>query len=589
MFSFRQKILIAYVIVFLAFVFLLYPFASSTVKRIVIKAMEDRATELITRIQSAPDNEAMIRRIKYQKSGFFFRVSVISNEHKVLYDSHTKRLLGLRFSQDYVVSHPEVATAFQEGYGYNEEYSKLLSQKFVYIAKAFDFHGKTYVLRTAFPYYYVAELTRDFELGFLGLAGAVLLLFSLMTWFIIHYLTSPIEQILRLIKPFHDGVETTIPEIKLSWQNRKDEFGQLAETLNTLSSKIKNQIHNLTYERDEKETILESLAEGVVAVDKEMQVTYINHRAQELLKYPAHQLIGKNFKVTNQTKCYALLLACQHENRLLNENILIKTEHHKHYIDIVATPKKGDTGAILVLQDKSSHYKILEMRKEFISNASHELKTPITIIHGFAEALNDNPDLPREVYKEATSKIVRNCQRMTILIKDLLTLSDIEHIPPSRLVECDLEQLISACMTTIKDMFPQAEISLHKTEGMDFHLTADVDLMEMALTNLLENAVKYSNPPAKITIVLTKEVRMIKLTIADQGIGIPPQDLEHIFERFYTVDKAHSRKLGGSGLGLSIVETIIEKHFGKITVASELNKGTTFTILLPVKRDVHVK
>lgn len=585
MFSFRQKILITYVIVFLAFMFLLFPFASSTVKRIVTKAMEERASELIARIQSAPDDEALVRRLKYQKSAIFFRVSLISDDHRVLYATHTKRLYGLRLNQESTLSPPEVLKAFQDGYGYSEDYSNLHSQKFVYIAKSFDFHGKTYVIRTAFPYYYVAELTKDFELGFLGISAAVLLLFSLMTWFIINYLTKPIEQINRLIKPYQEGTDTTVPEINLRWQKRTDEFGQLATILNSLSSKIKNQICNLTDERNEKETILESLVEGVIAVDTNMTVTFANTKAQELLKFKDSELIGQPFTLVDQPKCYALLSACQQENRPLTDNIQIKNPH-KLYLDIVATPKKDNTGAILVLQDKSSHYKVLEMRKEFIANASHELKTPITIIHGFAEALNDNPNFPPETYKEVTGKIVRNCERMTTLIKDLLTLSDIDHIPPSRLVECNLSEILENCASTVKDVFNEAEINISKTDDFDFQITADVDLIEMALLNLLENAAKYSKSPAKITGTLSKLDNMVKLTVADQGIGISAQDLEHIFERFYTVDKAHSRKLGGSGLGLSIVETIIEKHFGKISVESELDKGTTFTIILPIQRDV---
>lgn len=585
MFSFRQKILITYVIVFLALMSLLFPFASSTVKRIVIKAMEERAAELIARIQSAPDDEALVRRLKYQKSGLFFRVSLISDDHRVLYATHTKRLYGVRLNQDSILSPPEVIKAFQDGYGYSEDYSHLHSQKFVYIAKSFDFHGKTYVMRTAFPYYYVAELTRDFELGFLGLSAAVLLLFSLMTWFIINYLTKPIEHINRLIKPYQEGTESSIPEINLRWQNRTDEFGQLATILNSLSTKIKNQIRHLTDERNEKETILESLIEGVVAVDTHMTVTFANNKAQEILKFKSSELIGYSFSIVDQPKCYALLSNCQQENRPLTDNIQIKNPH-KLYFDIVATPKKDNTGAILVLQDKSSHYKVIEMRKEFIANASHELKTPITIIHGFAEALNDNPNFPPETYKEVTGKIVRNCERMTTLIKDLLTLSDIDHIPQSRLVECDLVEMIQNCANTVKDVFSDAEIDLIKLNETDFLITADADLIEMAILNLIENAAKYSNSPAKITATLSKENSMIKLTIADQGIGISPQDLEHIFERFYTVNKAHSRKLGGSGLGLSIVETIVEKHFGKISVESKIDKGTTFTILLPIQREV---
>src|SRR5262249_30242712 len=157
------------------FLILIFPLASVLVRNIVISAMENRSHELIERIQHASNNEALVRTLKDQKALLFFRVSVITNDHKVLYDSHTKRLLGPRFSQEYVVDHPEVLEAFEKGIGYNEDYSDLLGQKFAYMAIPFDFHGKTYVLRTAFPYRYVTELQSDFELGFLALATIVLL------------------------------------------------------------------------------------------------------------------------------------------------------------------------------------------------------------------------------------------------------------------------------------------------------------------------------------------------------------------------------------------------------------------------------
>lgn len=583
MFSFRQKIFITYLVIFLVFITLMFPFATQTVRRIASKGMEDRADELISKIQSATNNDALIRRLKEQKSMIFFRVSVITNERKVLYDSHTKRLIGPKFSQEYIVDHPEVIAAFEKGVGYYEDYSELLEQKFVYMAKSFDFHGKTYVIRIAFPYKYVSELTQDCEIGFLGLGTAILLLFSIMTWFVINHLTSPIQQIINAVRPYQEDKLATLPEIKVRSMNYgyNDEFGKLARTLNSLSAKIQKQINTLTEERNEKAAILESLIEGVVAVDKNMVITYANGMALKLLGFKLEHLMHQSFNITEQYKCYSLLATAQHEKRALTDTLTIKRAGKTIFLDIVAAPKGEDSGAILVLQDQSTHYKLLEMRKDFIANASHELKTPITIIRGFAEALQDNPDLPKETMVEVTGKIVKNCIRMTTLIKDLLTLSDIENIPQSRLIECDLYEIITTCSQTLHDVFPDAIINIQKEENLDVRLTADPSLMELAMLNLIENGAKYSKPPASIDITLTAENEWIKVTISDQGIGIPPADLEHIFERFYTVDKAHSQKMGGSGLGLSIVQNIIAKHFGFISVDSELGKGTTFTILLP--------
>ena len=189
---------------------------------------------------------------------------------------------------------------------------------------------------------------------------------------------------------------------------------------------------------------------------------------------------------------------------------------------------------------------MLEMRKEFVANASHELKTPITIIQGFAETLHDTPDLPPEMISEITAKIVRNSKRMSNLIKDLLALSDVENLSKSRLIELDLLDLTENCAQLLKDAHPNAIIEIKTTSDEKNEIIGDPHLMELAVMNLIENAAKYSTPPAHIEVTLENQTDWIVLTVADNGIGIPPEDLEHIFERFYTVDKAHSRKMGGS-------------------------------------------
>lgn len=584
MLSFRQKIFITYVVLFIIFTSATFPLITHIITRIAEKSMEDRANEMITKIQSAPNNDALVRRLKEQKSQIFFRLSIITNDGKVLYDSHSRHLLGPRFSQEYVVDHPEVLEALQKGTGYSEDYSELQELKFSNFAKRFDFHGKTYVIRIAFPSKYFSDLARDCEIAFLALIVAILLLFSAMTWFIINQLTSPIQQIINAVTPYQEGKQTTIPEINLTPASEKSEFGKLALTLNSLSNKIQRHIDNLTTERNEKEAILESLVEGVVAVDDDMKVNFANSMAIKLIGKKQEELLGHNFSVAQQPQSYALLNSCQKEKKPLTGSSTIINGPNKIYLDIVAAPLGESKGAILVMQDQSPHYKLLEMRKDFIANASHELKTPITIIRGFAEMLHDNPTLPLNTTEEITSKIVKNCNRMTTLIKDLLTLSDVENIPLSRLTDCDLTEIIDNCCNTLVNVHPDAQIKINNPQNIDAHIYADPSLMELAFMNLIENGAKYSKPPAHIDITIERsQPNEIKIIVADQGIGIPKPDLEHIFDRFYTVDKAHSQKMGGSGLGLSLVQNIIHKHFGQISVESVLGKGTTFTILLPIE------
>lgn len=584
MISFRQKIFISYLFVFLAFIAVIFPFSQRTVRDIVIKGMNDRATEIITKIEHAENNAELISTLKDQKSLIFFRVGIINDQLKLLYDSHIKHILGDKFDQEHIVSSPEVLQAELEGVGYHEEYSQLLDQELAYFAKSFDFHGKRYILRTSFPLKYLEELIRDFEMGFLASAIVILLLFSFMTWFIINYLTQPIHQIIAAVKPYQEGISTTVPTIKLKPLNRTDEFSQLANTLNSLSVKIRGQITNLMNERNEKEAVLESLIEGVIAVDSDLKVIFINSTALKLLNLQIGDIKGQTFTPKIEGTCYNLLKGCQEQGKVLTDSLQIKLGGEKYYLDLVAAPKKESAGAIVVLRDKTAHYKILEMRKDFVANASHELKTPITIIRGFAEALHDNPDLPKETSAEITEKIVKNCKKMDTLIKDLLILTDIDHIPESRLIDCDLYDLALSCAETMQDAYPEAKIEVKKVENTEYHLLADPNFLELAITNLVENAVKYSPLPAEILITLDIKHDWITISIADKGMGIPKKELEKIFGRFYRIEKPQAQRVRGSGLGLSIVETIVSKHFGHVTLESEVGKGSTFTIHLPAKR-----
>jgi two-component system, OmpR family, phosphate regulon sensor histidine kinase PhoR len=360
----------------------------------------------------------------------------------------------------------------------------------------------------------------------------------------------------------------------------RDDFGKLAYTLNSLSLKIQNQINTLTNERNEKETILESLVEGVIAVDMNMVITYANQMALRFLNLEMASIIGLPFEAIRQETCQSILEQCKEEGIPKTDHLIVEKEGHKVYFDVVATPTKDNSGAILVLQDKSAHHKLLGMRKDFIANASHELKTPITIIRGFAETIHDNPTLPQEIMIDVTGKIVRNCQRMATLIKDLLILSDVENIPSTYLSSVNLKEFMEKCRASLLHVFPEAQIQIEAPEE-DVYLTAEISLLELAVMNLFENAAKYSPKPARIQITISQQAEYIIIAVADQGIGIPVEDQEQIFERFYTVDKAHSQKMGGSGLGLSIVKTIVEKHGGTISLMSTPGKGSTFTMIFP--------
>ncbi len=329
----------------------------------------------------------------------------------------------------------------------------------------------------------------------------------------------------------------------------------------------------------EWESIGNLLIEGIVIFRADGKVGYVNSAASKMFFSSRKNLLGKPLQGTQPLiqKSLSVLEASFRCSFPVTDSFSDDLEK-KRYLDLIAVPFSQNRGC-LILQDRSSQQKMLEVGKDFVSNASHELKTPITIIRGFAETLQDMKQLPRQIVEDILEKIVRNCKRMDSLVKNLLTLADIENLPLSDYGFCDIFALLQDCKNAVLTVYPSAEIVITKEKNV----LAEVEknILELAILNLLENAAKYSQSPAKISISLRQEKDLVVISIQDQGVGIAPEDVEHIFDRFYTVNKAHSRKLGGAGLGLSLVKTIIEKHDGSIHVSSKLGQGSTFTISFP--------
>ncbi len=527
--SFRKKIALGHLLLFVGFILVSLPFIHKAVSNIVFNNLLKSSRSLIGLLQTSQDENRMILKIEDSKGYLFFRVSLFDEQGKVLYDS----TLGDKAKEKKIslmsMTQQEVSEILKNKIYFSTSMPDPLKAKLTYCSQTFGFLGKTYILRSAIPQSQVKNFTEEFRVWFFSFYGAALLFVGTGLW--------------------------------LLFRRSNDEQG-------------------------EKKAILESLGEGVIIVDKEMIVRYINCIGSKMLAVPQRLCFGKalaeigsSSSSTLMTKCFFLLKSCQSKAIALTDSILIE-EKRKLYLDLIATPIEHSSGAILVLQDKSSHHKVLEMGKDFVANASHELRTPITIIKGFAETLQDLPELPRDMVVDITEKIVRNCQRMDNLVKNLLTLADLENLPDARFRECDLIEMAEVCKEVVSAIYPDAKIVIEKVHE-PILIAADPDILELAINNLLDNAAKYSNPPAQIVIKLDQVKDEVILSISDRGIGIAPADLEQIFERFYTVDKARSRRFGGAGLGLSIVRTIIEKHHGAISVASIEGQGTTFTARLP--------
>lgn len=392
----------------------------------------------------------------------------------------------------------------------------------------------------------------------------------------------PLEQMIEAVSSYQDGCGESLPKLVIQNRGTKNAFTPLAMALNSLTERVQKQIQE-SHEKDkDMEGILDSLNEGVIACNASANVIFVNQVACKMLSISRSAMVGKSLYYLGDRegifqRCHEIVLQALQTS----EPITQRWTEKDIYFDLVAAPLIHQTGAILVLQNKTSDYKVLEMGKNFIANASHELRTPITIIRGFAEMLQNVSHLSPQKKIDITDKIVRTCDRLDKLVKSLLTIADLENLSKENFRACNLISLVDNCKHLLLTAYPRVEVTVSYSSE-EVSIIGDADLLDLAIMNLLENGVKYSSVPVQLVIGIRKTEHCAEIEIIDKGIGIPAVDLPHIFDRFYTVDKARSRKSGGAGLGLSIVKTIIEKHQGTVSVISEPCLGSTFTISLPL-------
>ena len=359
---------------------------------------------------------------------------------------------------------------------------------------------------------------------------------------------------------------------------------ELTESFNEIVDELKQNLKDVNSEKKQKETILKHMTDGVITFNMDGEVTYINPAAKRLLGLKNNEnsfksIFGK-FEDINMEKIIYLDSWTSSEKKIENE---------QGTMSLFFIPYRDDldmpAGIMVVIQDITEHVKLDNMRKEFVADVSHELKTPITSIKGYSETLLDG-DCDKETEKHFLHVIDDNADRMEKLVQDLLTLSKYDNNRvTSKPSEFDLGELAKSC----KEKF---DIEIKKKEqDVNCFVTADVpsvyadrDGIERVILNILSNSIKYTPDGGKIDIYVGYVHNDAYVKIKDTGIGIPKNDLERIYERFYRVDKARSRQLGGTGLGLSIAKEIIEKNNGSINIKSKVDEGTEVVIQIPVKK-----
>ncbi len=408
----------------------------------------------------------------------------------------------------------------------------------------------------------------------------------ILGYFIAKSITGPIKDVTVKAERMAQGDFEQVVEIRSD-----DEIGQLADMFNYLTAKLKTVLQEMSNEKQKMDTIIEYMADGLIAATKEGQIIHINSKALEMLGIDEEVCAVESFNqlFTSYDDQFKIEKFLEKEedwtgNKIIdinNESILQAS--YAPFMD-----RNGDIeGIIILLQDVTEHQKLESMRKEFVANVSHELKTPLTTIKSYTETLLDGIIDDRDLSVNFLQVVDSETERMARLVRDLLQLSGLDFQQSKwnkKAVDLKkiIEEIILKLDVSVKNKKQQIHLNLNDLKGNDTIIYADKDRMGQAILNLLGNSIKYTPEGGHIKIdICIREDKLI-LEIEDNGIGIPEKDLARIFERFYRVDKARARELGGTGLGLSIAKEIIEAHEGTIEIFSQEGKGTKTVIRLPI-------
>jgi two-component system phosphate regulon sensor histidine kinase PhoR len=417
--------------------------------------------------------------------------------------------------------------------------------------------------------------------GELAVAATALLSVGVALW-LTHYLAAPLEQMRHAAEAQARG-DSSIP-----WPDpTSPAMDRLSEAVRGMVATLHEKISANERLLVEQRAIFDSMADGVVVVDREERVLDMNRAALALLQVQDQLPAGRPLvEVIRNAALGDLLRRAVAGDGTVDGDLTVYGATERH-LQARGTPLKvgaARTGALLVLTDVTRLRELESMRRDFVANASHELKTPVTAIKGFAETLAEG-DLDPEQARRFTKTIARQADQLGALVEDLLELTRLEHAREKGSLdrqEIDLAGVVWSAVELCADEARQKDIKLVVRCPEGLLVQVDPMLWQRALVNLIDNAIKYSGSHTEVVIEAERDDRETRVSVRDQGCGIPAEHLARIFERFYRVDKSRSRKLGGTGLGLSIVKHVAQSHGGDVTVASTPGQGSTFTLHLPV-------
>jgi two-component system phosphate regulon sensor histidine kinase PhoR len=505
------------------------------------------------------------------------RVTLIAEDGKVLGDSDVP---AARLSQ--VENHadrPEIQAALTGVIGSSTRRSATVGRSLLYLAIPLEEEPRG-VVRLAVDISpveaAVAELRRE-----LLVAGGVGLLAALVLSYALSWLTlRPIWEMRRGATSIAAGdLSNRLP------QRPGGELGEISSAINQMAEQLRLRLEEVTAEKERLRAVLDAMTEGVLVVDDEGVVLLANAQLYEFYQI-SDPLPGRRpLEVIRDAELDELLAAASSSEELVSRTLSVRHPSRRTLrVHAIRFPVRAARrlGTVAVFHDISDFAQLDKVRRDFVANASHELRTPLTAIRGFAETLLSGGDLSEEERRSYLEVMDRHARRLANLVDDLLALSSIERGKEGLArTRVDTAALAAALIRDAGSLFSEKDIDVQLESQGSAMAWADPQAVEQILTNLLDNAVKYTAAGGRIGVSTEEDGDFVRIRVRDTGIGIPESDLGRIFERFYRVDKARSRELGGTGLGLSIVKHLVQQLGGEICVESEVERGSTFSFTLP--------
>ncbi|SHN06102.1 two-component system histidine kinase PnpS [Gracilibacillus kekensis] len=396
------------------------------------------------------------------------------------------------------------------------------------------------------------------------------------------------------VRPIRASINVTNELVKGNYNARTyvkpyGEAQQLSNAINVLARNLQEMTIQEKMQGSQWKTVLNNMESGLMLIDERGYVHLINRKFIGMFGKKSVDYIGYlYYDVLEDTTIHKVVQETFLYEEKMNGNIVKTIKKEKHYIEVVGAPVINDVkdlkGAVLVFHDITDLKRVEEMRKDFVANVSHELKTPITSIRGFAETLLDDESPDEEVRKQFLTIILKESTRLQSLVHDLLELSKIEKEEMklnTKLINVD--EWLKNSLTLIEQQTQEKSLQFIQEIQPNIHLHGDPDRLQQVLLNLMYNAINYTGSKGTVFLRIKELNNKIEIQVEDTGIGIPKEATQRIFERFYRVDRARSRNTGGTGLGLAIVKHIVEAHQGNISVTSEEGKGSCFTVKIPKK------